>query len=226
MTDEATAEDSRNVKVRNKNGDGESVHAYIISSGEYPAGSVGCAEASGELKEGHRNRWFIMFTNVQIDIGFILGSLVAMIVTYIAPHHLHAVWRICLGLGIIPPLSLLYLRLKLKEPEAYSRESFKKKTPYWLAFKFYGPRLIVVCAIWFIYDFLTYPFSIYSSAWISAIQPHASLWQSFGWSTLVNFFYLPGALVRPPAGSGPHQDSLTESRSALGPVTRWARVWR
>lgn len=25
--------------------------------GEYPAGSVGCAEASGELKQGTRNRW-------------------------------------------------------------------------------------------------------------------------------------------------------------------------
>lgn len=37
--------------------------------GEYPAGSVGCAESTGELKSGTRNRWFILFTNVQIDIG-------------------------------------------------------------------------------------------------------------------------------------------------------------
>lgn len=27
--------------------------------GEYPAGSVACAEATNELKSGHRNRWFI-----------------------------------------------------------------------------------------------------------------------------------------------------------------------
>lgn len=27
--------------------------------GEYPAGSVACAESTGELKHGHRNRWFI-----------------------------------------------------------------------------------------------------------------------------------------------------------------------
>jgi MFS family permease len=27
--------------------------------GEYPAGSVACAESTGELKNGHRNRWFI-----------------------------------------------------------------------------------------------------------------------------------------------------------------------
>ena len=139
-----------------------------------------------------------MFTNVQIDFGFVVGTLVPMIVARIAPNHLHAVWRICLGLGVIPPLSLMYLRIKLKEPEAFSREKFRKKTPYWLALKFYGRRLAVVCTIWFIYDFLTYPFSIYSTRWIAVINPHQALWQTFGWSCLVNLFYLPGALVRTP----------------------------
>lgn len=110
-------------------------------------------------------------------------------------NHLRAAWRICLGIGVIPPLSLLYFRIKLKEPESFSREKFQKKTPYWLALKFYGPRLIVVCLIWFIYDFLTYPFSIYSSVWISSIQPNANLWQTFGWSTVVNAFYVPGAII-------------------------------
>ena len=35
--------------------------------GEYPAGSVGAAESTGELKSGSRNMWFIMFTNTMID---------------------------------------------------------------------------------------------------------------------------------------------------------------
>lgn len=48
--------------------------------GEYPAGSVGCAESTGELKAGSRNKWFILFTNVQIDLGFVVAALVAMIV--------------------------------------------------------------------------------------------------------------------------------------------------
>jgi hypothetical protein len=119
-----------------------------------------------------------------------------MALTRIAPNNLSLVWRLSLGLGVVPPLSLLYLRLKLKEPESFCRESFTKtRTPYWLALRFYGPRLALVCSIWFIYDFLTYPFSIYSSAWIDVIQPNASLWQTFGWSALVNFFYLPGAIL-------------------------------
>jgi MFS family permease len=48
--------------------------------GEYPAGSVGTAEHSGSLRAGTRNRWFIMFTNVQIDLGFVIAPLVATIV--------------------------------------------------------------------------------------------------------------------------------------------------
>lgn len=48
--------------------------------GEYPAGSVACAESTGELKEGTRNRWFILFTNCQIDFGFVVAAIVPMIV--------------------------------------------------------------------------------------------------------------------------------------------------
>lgn len=48
--------------------------------GEYPAGSVGCAESTGELKEGTRNRWFVLFTNCQIDFGFVVAAIVPMIV--------------------------------------------------------------------------------------------------------------------------------------------------
>jgi MFS family permease len=48
--------------------------------GEYPAGSVGCAESTGELKQGTRNRWFIWFTNCMIDFGFLVAAIVPMIV--------------------------------------------------------------------------------------------------------------------------------------------------
>jgi MFS family permease len=45
--------------------------------GEYPAGSVAAAEASGETKRGTRNTWFVMFTNVAIDWGFVIGAFVS-----------------------------------------------------------------------------------------------------------------------------------------------------
>ncbi|GAB7349273.1 hypothetical protein MBLNU459_g8420t2 [Dothideomycetes sp. NU459] len=166
--------------------------------GEYPAGSVGCAESTGELKSGTRNRWFILFTNVQIDLGFVVAAIVPMIVVLITTeNHLRAAWRICLGLGVIPPLSLLYLRLKLTEPEAYKRETMAKaKTPWILVIKYYWFRLAVVALIWFIYDFSSYSFGIFSST-ITAnlLGKDTALWKSFGWNTLINFFYMPGCIM-------------------------------
>lgn len=164
--------------------------------GEYPAGSVGAAESSGELKRGHRNRWFIFFTNFRIDLGFVSGTLVPMICVLIfTDNHLRAAWRVALGLAVVPPLSLLWLRIKLKEPEEFNRQRMTKY-PYWFIIKFYWFRLLVVSIIWFIYDFLTYSFSIYSSSWIYLILGDSyPLWVGLGWSTLINAFYVPGAFI-------------------------------
>ena len=61
--------------------------------------------------------------------------------------------------------------------------------------RFYWFRLSVVALIWFIYDFSAYSFGIYSSAWIAVILgDSAPIWKSFGWNTIVNLFYLPGAI--------------------------------
>ncbi|KAK4987093.1 glycerophosphoinositol permease [Elasticomyces elasticus] len=166
--------------------------------GEYPAGSVGCAESTGELRSGTRNRWFILFTNVQIDLGFVVAAIVPMIVVLITTEsHLRAAWRICLGLGVIPPLSLLWLRIKLKEPEAFRRETMAKtKTPWLLVIKYYWWRLTIVSLIWFIYDFSAYSFGIYSSTIIAnLLGSSTALWKSFGWNVLINLFYMPGCLA-------------------------------
>ncbi|KAH8722776.1 major facilitator superfamily domain-containing protein [Phaeosphaeriaceae sp. PMI808] len=166
--------------------------------GEYPAGSVGCAESTGELKEGSRNKWFILFTNVQIDLAFLVAAIVATIVVLITgENHLRVAWRVCLGIGILPPLSLLYLRLKLQEPEAFKRESLSKaKTPWGLVIKYYWYRLSIVSIIWFIYDFSAYSFGIYATSILAnLLGESAPLWKSLAWNILINFFYMPGCLA-------------------------------
>ena len=71
-----------------------------------------------------------------------------------------------------------------------------QKFPYFLIIRFYWFRLIVVSLIWFIYDFSSYSFSIYSSSWLQIILPvNAPLWKAFGWNTVINLFYIPGAFV-------------------------------
>lgn len=166
--------------------------------GEYPAGSVGCAESTGELKEGSRNKWFILFTNVQIDLAFFISAIVATVVVLITgENHLRAAWRICLGIGILPPLSLLYLRLKLQEPEAFKRESMAKaQTPWMLVIKYYWFRLAIVSMIWFIYDFSAYSFGIYATDILkNLLGDSAPLWKSLAWNILINFFYMPGCIA-------------------------------
>jgi MFS family permease len=166
--------------------------------GEYPAGSVGCAESTGELKSGSRNKWFILFTNVQIDLAFFIAAIVATVVVVITGEdHLRVAWRVCLGIGIIPPLSLLYLRLKLQEPEAFKRESLAKaKTPWLLVARFYWFRLSIVSIIWFIYDFSAYSFGIYATSILAnLLGEDTALWKSLAWNILINFFYMPGCLA-------------------------------
>ncbi|GAB7352400.1 hypothetical protein MBLNU459_g2829t1 [Dothideomycetes sp. NU459] len=166
--------------------------------GEYPAGSVSCAESTGELKSGVRNRWFIWFTNVAIDIGFVVATLTTMIIILITgENHKSLAWRLIIGLGCIPPLSLIYARWKLQEPEAFKRQNMtKSRTPWALVLKFYWPRLLAVATIWFIYDFCAYGFGYYSSTITDTVAPKGSpLWKVFGWNTVINAFYVPGAVV-------------------------------
>ncbi|KAJ3167947.1 hypothetical protein HDU88_001894 [Geranomyces variabilis] len=169
--------------------------------GEYPAGSVGAAESTSELKKGSRNMWFIMFTNTMIDWGFVIGAFVPFVVAAACSNtHYETIWRTSLGIGVLFPIGLLLLRTKIKEPEASSHNSMRyAKTPYLLVAKFYGFRLIVVSIIWFLYDFSSYAFGIYSSTIVDAIVPAGSaLTVVFGWNTVINLFYIPGSMLGAP----------------------------
>ncbi|KAK5074667.1 glycerophosphoinositol permease [Lithohypha guttulata] len=108
-------------------------------------------------------------------------------------NHLRAAWRICLGLGAVPPLSLLYLRVKLKDPEQFRRNKMHR-FPICLIVKFYWRRLLAISIIWFVYNFSAYSFGIFASSWLVFILPtDAPLWKSFGMATAINSFWLPGA---------------------------------
>ncbi|PRT54426.1 hypothetical protein B9G98_02046 [Wickerhamiella sorbophila] len=172
--------------------------------GEYPAGSVACAEVSQKLSKGSRNRYFVWFTNSMIDFGFVMSAFIAWLLLYIcsvpsspdSDHGLSVAWRVLYGLGAIPPLSLLYLRLKFQDDEQFTKNSLKHiRTPYWTIFKYYGPRMILVSLIWFIYDFCTYSFGIFSPQIIGIVVKDNNIHTTFGWNTLFYVFYLPGTLL-------------------------------
>ncbi|KAF4825461.1 Glycerophosphodiester transporter GIT2 [Colletotrichum siamense] len=170
--------------------------------GEYPAGSVGAAESTGELKSGKRNMFFILFTNSMIDWGFVIGAFVPYVVAAACHNgHYSTIWRTSLGIGVVFPIFLFVLRIFVKENEEFQKNSMRHaKTPYLLSLRFYGWRLFVVSLIWFIYDFSAYSFGIYSSTILSNIYGDtAPLTTVFGWNTVINLFYIPGTMLGAPA---------------------------
>lgn len=164
---------------------------------EYPAGSTACAEASALLPPGKRNRWFCWFTNFMIDTGFVVSSFVPMVMLWICtPKHLTPVWRVTIGIGAIPPISLFILRIFYKEGEVFQKTRFKKvRIPYWSILKFYWFRLTIVSIIWFIYDFSVYAFGLFSSYVIAGLYDSDDLYKVFGWNVVLNLFYIPGAFL-------------------------------
>lgn len=80
--------------------------------------------------------------------------------TSLGESHLRAVWRLSLGLGMIPATAVFAWRYNMQEPTRYKRDSMKNaKIPYKLIFKRYWKGLTAISVVWFIYDFIVYPVS-------------------------------------------------------------------
>ncbi|KAL2135096.1 hypothetical protein VTI74DRAFT_9806 [Chaetomium olivicolor] len=174
--------------------------------GEYPAGSVGCAESTSELKPGTRNMWFILFTNTMINWGFVFGAFVPYVVAAACHNENYSViWRASLAIGALFPLLLLVSRFFLSEPREFQKHSLKHaRTPYRLVLRFYGARLAVVSAVWFVYNFSAYSFGLYSSALIANLLDAAAsagpppLTTVFGWNTVIDLLCMPGSVLGAP----------------------------
>ncbi|KAJ3348421.1 hypothetical protein GGF32_006229 [Allomyces javanicus] len=171
--------------------------AGIAIGAEYPAGSVAASENT-EAKDVPANRqqmYFIIATNTMIDFGFVVASFVPLLLLWIfGMDKLEWVWRLSLGIGVIPPLAVLYFRMGMDETDHY-RQSSMKNVPWGLVLKKYGPRLAAVSLSWFIYDWVSYPAGIYSSFFVDEITPNANLHQSLAWGIALNAFYIPGTIA-------------------------------
>jgi len=132
-----------------------------------------------------------------IDFGFVVAEFVPLVLFWIfGEHHLRAVWRLSLGLGVVPALAVFIWRLSMEEPTRYKKDSMKHaKIPYWLILKRYGGSLAAISATWFLYDIITYPFGIYSSIIVDRVTGGSSaLSVVFGWNVIINLFYMPGTI--------------------------------
>ncbi|KAI0749498.1 metabolite transporter [Daedaleopsis nitida] len=166
---------------------------------EYPCGSVAASEQSEEpgINKNAQHRWFALATNTMIDVGFVVAAFVPLVLFWIfGENHLRAVWRVTLGLGVIPALAVLLWRLRMEEPTLYKKDAMVRgKIPYLLIIRRYWVSLAAISATWFLYDFIVYPFGLYSSLVTDTITGgNESLTVVFGWSVVINLFYIPGTV--------------------------------
>ncbi|KIO29754.1 hypothetical protein M407DRAFT_21176 [Tulasnella calospora MUT 4182] len=183
-----------------------SAYRFLIGIGigaEYPAGSVAAAENTEDpgIKPSSQHMLFVLATDVMIDWGFVISAFTPLVLLWIfGENHLSIVWRGSLALGTIPPLLVLYWRLRMHEPERFRKGSMNrvgwKDYPVRLIVKRYWLRFTAVSLTWFIYCFITWPLDIYSSAIITTIiGDSAPLTTSLGWNVVITLFYIPGCMI-------------------------------
>ncbi|GES59653.1 MFS general substrate transporter [Aspergillus terreus] len=175
--------------------------AGVGAGGEYPVAGAGAAEATDEESAIRHKRGFIfaMIADLSASLGFAFGALVPLLLLlcfHQQVRHYDTVWRVALALGAIPPLSIFWFRYRMAVSSAYKKSAMRKqRVPYWLAVKKYWRPLLGVCGSWFLYNYISYPFGLFSSTIVGRVNPNSSLTLTMAWGTLINCFYIPGAFI-------------------------------
>lgn len=162
--------------------------------GEYPCSSASASEAADEVMPGRRGMLFVFVTNFVIDSGFVLSALFPLILGAAGCSY-EVIWRTSFAFGVLPPLSVLYFRLKMSNSEIYKKNAIKKRVPYLLIIRRYWKYLVGTGGSWFFYNFISYPLGIFAGTILEqALGADASFVQIAEWSLLLNCFYLPGSI--------------------------------
>ncbi|POY75949.1 hypothetical protein BMF94_1033 [Rhodotorula taiwanensis] len=175
------------------------VYRFITGVGN-PSGSVACSENSETTGINTRwsHMWFTLATDLSIDLGFVLASFVPLVLVWIfGDKNLEPVWRLTFGLGAIPAALVLLWRLKMPhESERFRQSAIKRNVPYRLIVKRYWRPLLGCSLCWFIYDFITYPFGLFSSVIVDSITNSSTkLTTVLAWNLVINALYVPGSFI-------------------------------
>lgn len=173
--------------------------AGVGAGGEYPVCTATAVEAADDQVATSSHRGFITAaaTILSIDLGFVLASLVPMVLLLITKdQHYELIWRLSVGAGAIIPLSIFYYRLMMRTSSTYKKYGHSTVSlPYKLIFRKYWKVFIGTAGAWGMYNWVAVPFAIFASTIASELNPDGSLIKAFGFSSLIQTFCLPGGLV-------------------------------
>ncbi|KAJ5150340.1 uncharacterized protein N7482_010798 [Penicillium canariense] len=168
------------------------------AGGEYPVCATSATEAADETAKLRKNRGMLvaMTTDFAVDLGFVFAGVIALIVLECYNEaNSEGVWRVCFALGFVLPLVICFFRLRMIKSTQYKKHAMKSRYPYWLVLRRYWRPMVGTSLAWFCYDFVTYPFGLFSSTIIAQLETSNSTVQNIGYGTVINSFYLPGCIV-------------------------------
>ncbi|CAG8053089.1 unnamed protein product [Penicillium salamii] len=93
------------------------------------------------------------------------------------------------------PLTICFFRVRMINSTQYQKHAIKSQYPYWLVLQRYWKPMLGTSMAWFCYDFVTYPFGLFSSTIIEQLNPTNTAVENIGYGTVINCFYLPGCLL-------------------------------
>ncbi|KAF4860586.1 Glycerophosphoinositol permease 1 [Colletotrichum siamense] len=175
--------------------------AGVGAGGEYPVSGAGAAEATDEDAKYRKRRGFMfaMLADLSSSLGYIWGALVPLLLLLCVGQQVSKydiVWRTSFALGMAPPLLIFWFRMRIAVSTAYRKSAMRKqRTPYWLALKRYWRPLIGSASTWFLYNWISIPFGIFSSTIMSRANAGDSLVKTLGWGVVINCFYVPGPFI-------------------------------
>ncbi|KAK8165346.1 metabolite transport protein [Phyllosticta citrichinensis] len=175
--------------------------AGVGAGGEYPVSGAGATEASDEdgAYRKHRGFMFAIIADLSASLGYVWGGLVPLLLLLCTGQQVDKypiVWRTSFSLGLVPPLSIFWFRLRMSVSTAYRTSSMRRqRVPYLLAVKRYWRALLGCSATWFMYNFVSVPFGIFSSTITSRVNAGDSLVKNLGWGVVINCFYIPGPFL-------------------------------
>ncbi|KAK8030384.1 hypothetical protein PG990_000118 [Apiospora arundinis] len=175
--------------------------AGVGAGGEYPVSGAGAAEATDESAKYRKRRGFMfaMLADLSASLGYVWGGLVPLLLLLCVGQQqskYDIVWRTSFAVGLIPPLAIFWFRMRMAVSTAYRKSAMRRqRVPYWLALKRYWRPLLGCASTWFLYNWISIPFGIFSSTIISRSNAGESLVKSLGWGVVINCFYIPGPFV-------------------------------
>lgn len=168
--------------------------AGVGAGGEYPVSGAGATEATDENSSmrKHRGFMFAMLADLSASLGYVWGGLVPLLlllITHQKVANYDVVWRTSFALGLIPPISIFWFRMRMSVSSAYRKSAMRKqRVPYWLAIKRYWRALLGCSATWFLYNYISIPFGIFSATILTRVNAGDSLVKNLGWGVVINCF--------------------------------------